>query len=113
MFAVYSSMTEFISLPFLLHLEAKNESFKQIYGALLYLPWILKPLYGFLADWFFLFKYRIKGYVVILTSLNIVICLIIVFTIEYLTSSMFFVLVLLLYNGLAFIDAITRTSSSI
>lgn len=39
---------------------------------ILYFSWFIKPVYGFLGDYFFPFYYRVKGYVVvwILTALG-------------------------------------------
>ena len=40
-------------------------------SSLLYVPWFLKPVYGFLGDYFFPFHYRVKGYVLIWASIAV------------------------------------------
>lgn len=32
---------------------------------LFYIPWLIKPVYGYLGDYFFPFYYRVKGYVLL------------------------------------------------
>lgn len=110
-FAVYSSLTELISVPFHIHLQQSDQSLSHIYLSLLYVPWILKPFYGLLSDWYHIFRYRIKGYVVLLVSLNILVCLFLILSVNKLNLNVHFVLVLIVFGSLAFIDALARKPS--
>jgi BT1 family len=108
-FAVYSSLTELIAVPFHIHLQQSDEYLGSIYLSLLYVPWVLKPFYGLLSDWYHIFRYRIKGYVVILVSLNILVCLFLIISVDHLNLKVHFVLVLIVFGSLAFVDALART----
>lgn len=98
-------------MPFHIHLQQSDQSLSHIYLSLLYLPWVLKPLYGLLSDWYHIFRYRIKGYVVLLVSLNILICLFLILSVNKLNLNVHFILVLIVFGSLAFIDALARKPS--
>lgn len=91
-----------------------STSSMELFSALLYVGWNFKPLYGFLADWFFPFHYPIKGYTIIISSLNIGLYLlgyILVTNTEtdvYVQPFILFIIVMPIYLNLAFIDAICR-----
>lgn len=41
------------------------------YSALLFVPWTVKPVFGYLSDKISFFKYRVKGFVVLVSFLNV------------------------------------------
>jgi MFS family permease len=74
-FAVYSSLTMFLEEPFNAFLQAIEDPYTDLYMTMLYLPWVLKPLFGFLADWLYPFGYRMRGYMVIIGLLNTILAM--------------------------------------
>lgn len=79
----------------------------------LYFSWIFKPVYGFISDKYFLFKFRVKGYAIVLAFFNIIATVAIFFVADTGNSYKVFVLFVLLmvvYTNLAFIDATARSS---
>lgn len=112
----YTTMTVLFDEPFSDYITRTDisTSSMELFSALLYVGWNFKPLYGFLADWFFPFHYPIKGYTIIISSLNIGLCLlgyILVTNTEtdvYVQPFILFIIVMPIYLNLAFIDAICR-----
>ena len=64
-------MTLLLAQVFTDFLSSLKDPSASDYTTLLDLPWILKPLFGFLADWLYPFYYRTKGYMVIIGILNV------------------------------------------
>lgn len=85
------------------------------YSNFIYFPWVLKPIYGLIADFIYPFYYRIKGYVLIIGFFNIIV---LILTIGYLeeidrkdlrSSALYLTVILFwIYLNLSFIDAICR-----
>lgn len=112
-FAVYSSLTQFLEEPFNAFLQAIKDPYTDVYMTMLYLPWILKPLFGFLSDWLFPFGYRMRGYMVIVGLLNTILailCLVLIEKVENnnLNVFIYFCVWLMMMSCMAAADAICR-----
>lgn len=113
-------MTVFFDGPYKDYLTLGQEGPPPFYTNLLYLPWIFKPLYGFLSDWCFPFYFRVKGYSLISTFFNIILAFAGMAKVqsEYqsnqtLPSAWIFAILFCIYLNLAFIDAVCQGMTSI
>lgn len=109
-------MTCLLDYPFMDFATARVPTSAQKYASLLYFPWIMKPLYGFLADILAPFYYKIKGYVLILGLLNLLIALATAGSLHRFDSSgtsasstFLIIMLFVIYLNQSFIDAICRT----
>ena len=109
--AGYSSISEFIYYPFGVYLQYMKSDKAEAYMSYMYLPWILKPFFGFLVDRLHPFKYRIKGFLLILATLNGALSLILILHIrkEKIDPFYSFLLVILLFTTLGFVDSMARS----
>ncbi len=110
-------MTEFLARVFNDFLLELDDDWTDIYSTLLYLPWILKPLFGFIADWLYPFYYRTKGHMFIIGVLNVIFAFVsISISNKVMDSSMtplaYFICMLLIYYCLAAVDSICLKTSS-
>lgn len=115
MFAVYTTSTLLFDKTFSDYLKVHGGIYSESWMNILYLPWIFKPLYGFISDKYFLFKFRVKGYAILLALGNIVATMSLYFVVDANFSSKVSVLFLLLaivYMNLAFIDATARRNTT-
>lgn len=107
-------MTVFFDDPFSDFMkDVRGEDQALLFSNLVYISWALKPLFGYLGDRFFPFRYRIKGYAISLGLINIAISfvsLIFVHRVKYYNWSIIplVVMIFIIYMNQAFIDAITR-----
>ena len=80
------------------------------------MPWILKPLFGFMADWLYPFYYRTKGYMVMIGLMNVAFSLLAIFTLkedfkETDSALLCFIFMILIYTCLAGVDSICRNKA--
>ena len=111
MFAVYTTSTLLFDKTFSDYLKVHGGIYSESWMNILYLPWIFKPLYGFISDKYFLFKFRVKGYAILLALGNIVATISLYFVVDANFSfkvSVLFLLLAIVYTNLAFIDATAR-----
>jgi hypothetical protein len=116
LFAVYTTMTCLLDYPFMDFATARVPNSAQKYASLLYFPWMMKPLYGFLADVVAPFYFKIKGYVVIIGLLNLLLALVTAGSLHHLdsldstsSSTCLTIVLFVIYLNQSFIDAICRT----
>lgn len=112
-FAVYTSMTELLSILFKDFNTQVTDPWKDQYTTLVYLPWILKPLFGFLSDWIYPFYFRTKGYMIIIGVLNVLLSFLAVKFLKDVQSDPskslhFFIVMALIYMCLAAVDSVCR-----
>lgn len=112
-FAIYTSLTEFLSILFKDFNTKVTDPWKDQYNTLVYLPWVLKPLFGFLSDWIYPFYFRTKGYMVIIGLLNVLLAFLSVHFSKAVkddpTRAMpFFISMSAMYMCLAAVDSICR-----
>ena len=94
--------------------EADNLSKGETARVLLYMTWFLKPVYGFLGDYFFPFYYRVKGYVVIWIMTAVIATTTMVFLVPKVPSDeknghLLLGVEILNFLALGFIDAVCRS----
>jgi hypothetical protein len=75
------------------------------------IAWSIKPLYGWICDSFYPFKYRIKPYIFLACCLNILIC-VTIFLVEP-SFELFLIQWLVMNIGVAFIDAMAEGITAI
>lgn len=110
-------MTEFLSNMFKDFNTDVTDPWKDQYTTLVYLPWIMKPLFGFMSDWIYPFYFRTKGYVVIIGVLNVFLSFLAVRFLKNVKeepnkAGLLFISMSLLYMGLAAVDSICRRLGS-
>jgi len=114
--AVYTSQTVLFDLSAQNYFQSEPAMRgAQIFAQFLYLPWIFKPIYGYLADWYYPCMYRVKGYSSVLAIVNMGIGLggYLYLQSEVPSPWLLFILLLSLYSSLAFIDAVCQGMTSI
>ena len=76
------------------------------------LPWLAKPIWGFCSDSFFIFRYRFKSHIIIMTSLTIAACMI--FVVHPNPNFYLYTIVNLLLNfATAYIDTMAEGMSAV
>ena len=68
--SIYTTLPVMFETPYYNFLDNLHDPHLTFYTNFLYFPWNLKPVFGFISDYLFPFKYRIKGYTAILTGVN-------------------------------------------
>ena len=111
MFAVYTTSTLLFDKTFADYLRLHGGTNSESWLNILYFPWIFKPIYGFLSDKYFLFRFRVKGYAIMLAFSTMLAAIALYFIVPKTFGSKIFVLFVILtviYTNLAFIDATAR-----
>ena len=110
--AVYSSIDQLFAIPYFI-------SFKNVYdtkdGLLMFLmvfcmPCICKPLFGWLGDWYFPFRYRLKSYCIF--SCVVMLVLMAILHANSSCGSLRFISAVMKFN-LSFIESIAQGMASI
>lgn len=106
-------MTEFLTILFKEFNTEVTDPWKDQYNTLIYLPWILKPFFGFMADWIYPFYFRTKGYMVIIGVMNVFLSLLAIKFLKNVEGDrskaiLFFITMSIIYMCLAAVDSICR-----
>ena len=114
-FAIYTTSTVLFDKTFADYLRIHGGTNSESWMNVLYTPWIFKPLYGFLSDKYFMFKYRVKGYAILFAFSTMLTTIAIYFVVDMTSDSrvlILYSLLIVVYTNLAFIDATARNGSS-
>ena len=109
----YTSMIVFILPVFMKYLEQRDIKDTSNIRLLLLSSWTIKPLFGFISDKFYPYRYRIKSHILIMLFLNIVLSILIVLGISFLKQddtqlNTVIVMNVMLFVSMAYIDSICR-----
>lgn len=76
--SMYTAFGGFMDLPNLMYVKHKLRqdaaNFTK-FDSLIKIPWIIKPVFGYLSDNVFIFGYRMKIYLILCSALHVVLCL--------------------------------------
>lgn len=110
--AVYCSMSKLLSVPVYIELSKIYETRKGLFLIFLVggLTALVKPLFGWIGDWFFPFGYRVKTYCIACCLINLILMIFLHYSTSYWSL---FVLSMLLELNMNCLDAIAQGMTSI